>query len=254
MSVSLGGSLFIIDGVKFDYCFMESAASLIALCDEVVLLDAGSNDGTAELLKTLESDKVKVVLLDRSEWESLKSIGKDRLAHFKNLAIDHLTTDWNMNIEGDEVIHEGSFPFIREAINQDAEAWLCHRFNLWGTPYQMLNVPQNRKPCSNEVIRLAKTKYRSSGDAESLDAQVKGFVDGIRIFHMGFVRKPDVMIKKIINIQEQIYLMDYDRRIDPMGDKFDPWAIFSKDEVVPIPSQLPVFVKKWAAERMPNNS
>jgi len=229
---------------------MEAAASLIALCDQVVLLDAGSDDGTAELLRTLESDKVKVITLDRTVWECLKPIGKERLAFFKNEAISYLTTDWNINIEGDEVIHEDSFPFIRKAIDQDAEAWLCHRFNLWGTPYHMLNVPQERKPCSNEVIRLAKTKYRSSGDAESLDAQAKGLVDGIRIFHMGFVRKPEVMIKKIINIQEQIYLMDHDKRIDPMGDKFDPWAIFSKDDVIPIPTELPFFVKKWALDRM----
>lgn len=45
----LGGSIFIHNAIEFDYCLEASVSSLAALCDEVVLLDASSTDGTTDL-------------------------------------------------------------------------------------------------------------------------------------------------------------------------------------------------------------
>lgn len=160
-----------------------------------------------------------------------------------------LDTEWNFYLQADEIIHENSFPLIRNCIDLDVQAYLVSRFNLWGSPYTMLDVPQERKPCSSEVIRLAKSGFRCIGDAESLG--VPNCMNGtnIHIYHMGFVRDPVKHLEKIRHIQDDVFLIEHDKRIDGM-DKFDPWKFFSREDVIPIPEEgLPKFIKQWAHDR-----
>ncbi|HXP53172.1 MAG TPA: glycosyltransferase, partial [Bacteroidia bacterium] len=85
MSKRIGGTQFVIDGLTYDYCFEESIRSLQEFCDEIVVVDAGSKDGTIDVLKRLENEKTKIIYLDREEWDSLH--GWAKLNHFSNKAI-----------------------------------------------------------------------------------------------------------------------------------------------------------------------
>ena len=82
---SLGGTLFCYNGIKHDYCISEAINSLKALCDEIVLLDAGSDDGTAELMQSFADEKTKVICLPKEEWN--RHQGREKLAYFTNIAI-----------------------------------------------------------------------------------------------------------------------------------------------------------------------
>lgn len=244
----LGGTLFIKDGVKFDYCFREAILSLKEFCDEVIVVDAGSVDETVSILKTLEDSKTKIIYLDGSEWEQEQ--GREKLNYFTNKAIEQLTTEWNFNLQGDEIVHEKSYETIHKAINSElAESYMCTRINLWGSPYMQLNVPQERKPCSSQIIRLAKSEYRSWGDAESLDAQcIYDFVNDINIWHYGFVRKKEIMKSKIINMQKDVFLVDVDKKLDNM-EVFDSTAWFTKEDLRPIDMPYPKIMKEWVKTR-----
>ena len=58
--MKLAGTIFIRDGIKYDYCFKESIQCLLEFCDHVFVVDAGSTDGTIEeltVLKALYGDK-----------------------------------------------------------------------------------------------------------------------------------------------------------------------------------------------------
>lgn len=250
--MTVGGSIFVYNCASQDYCMVEAIRSLQAACDMVSVVDAGSLDQTVEILKTLEDHKTKITYLSHDEWESQK--GKEKLAYFTNKAIELLDTDYSLNGQADEVWHEDSFPFIRQAIELGSEGFLTRRYNLWNTPWQMLNVVQSRKPCSSEIIRLAKTKYRSIGDGESvaIDPPLNiDFLDKIECFHMGYVRDPYIMKKKVIHIQEQIFGLDHDKKLD-LSDKFEPLDYFSEDDLVPIRKPLPIYVRQWAQDRYPN--
>lgn len=255
----LCGTLFVYRGNTFDYCFKEAIQCLLEFCDHVVVA-AGGDDGTLEdVMEIAEKNegKINVIVITKEEWES-KS-GKEKLNYFTNAAIqyaDSLGFQYNFNLQADEIVHEKSYAAIREAIQTNEESYMCTRVNLWRTPYMQLNVSQERKPCSTQVLRLGKISCRSYGDAESLMAHTCtfDFTDRIRIYHMGFVRKQEVMRSKIINMQVDVFGMEhYDSKLDE-SELFNPDLWFDpKTDIKPIDEPLPKLIQDWAKERLYKN-
>lgn len=246
---TLGGTLFCYNAVKHDYCVVEAIQNLKDFCDKVIVVDAGSDDGTIELISSLQDEKCHIHVI--REWD--QHHGKEKLNYFTNRAIELLDTDYNFNLQADEIVHEDSFRWIRKAMEEGQEGYMVRRHNLWLDPYHMLNVEQARKPCSTEIVRLAKPQYRSVGDAESIDCpQVYiDYLDRITIFHMGFVRKKDVMVSKVKHMQLEVFEMaDYDRRLDA-APEFQPMDYFRPEDIIPIVKPLPKVIQRWAEERMP---
>jgi hypothetical protein len=251
---TLGGTLFFSNGNRYDYCWRESIRCLQQLCDEVVVLEVGSDDGSEEEVKQFEDDKTLIVQLPKSAWAAQR--GKTKLAYFTNIAASFLQTDYHYNQQADECLHHDSFEHVRAAIATGQEAFIIRRYNLWGSCYKRLEVPQSRKPCSDAVIRLAKCGYESVDDAENLSAPINNYdwLERIRMYHMGFVRSKHVMKSKIINMQQGVFEMaDHDPKLNDMK-VFDWRAWFSEEDLVPIDEELPVYVQTWAKEREDINS
>lgn len=249
MSKSLGGLVFCIDPIKYDYCIQESVACLSELCDKVVVLDAGSQDGSIELLKSLESEKVNIVYLERGQyWDKIR--GKEKLSFFQNMALQHMDTDYYYLQQADEITHEDSFVYIREAIEYGYEAYMITRHNLWGDCNRILNVEPHRQPCSTQVIRLAKTAYQSVDDGESVGCWnvSMDWLDKINMYHYGFVRKKEVMKDKIINMQSSVFEIDYDKKLDGM-DIFDYRAWHDDNSLIPLQGTHPKYITEWIKDR-----
>lgn len=252
----LAGTMFIRNGIQYDYCFIESIVSLLNLCDAVFVVDAGSNDGTLEMLRLIDHPKFNLIERSEEEWHKQKGKGRSKLCYFTDIAIEAAQKEgyeYNFYCQADEVVHEKSFKHIRKACTLNWPGYMISRINLWGSPYYQLDVTQDRLPCSNEVIRLAKTSYRSIGDAESLNVPEVSmyFINDIRMYHMGFVRDRERMIDKSINMQENIFEFDsHDPKLD-VAPEFKPelWFDFKKDLKL-INEPLPESVKDWAAKRV----
>lgn len=252
--LTLGGSQFVRNGIQYDYCFKESIESLLEFCDKVSVVDVGSSDGTVDVLKELESKHSNLIVtyLSNEDWERTQGEKHYKLCIFTDIAIRKLNTDYNYYQQSDEITHEKSYDAIRKAIETGFEGFLITRVNLWETPYHQLNVQGNRHPCSPYVIRLAKTKYLSCGDAESLDVPNvnESFANEIRMYHMGFVRKREVMKDKIINMQEGVFeLGSHDKKLDG-SDIFIPERWFGKEDLKLIDEPLPKMIQRWAKERV----
>lgn len=260
--MKIGGSTFIYNGISQDYSFIETLNCIYDLCDEIAFV-YGGDDGTQEAIDKWCYEKmshanmkpIHCANITKEEWEEQK--GRQKLSYFSNLAIDMLETEWNFYLQCDEVIAERSFPNIREAIEHDVDAYLCTRYNLWRDPLSHLVVEQSRKPCSTQVIRLAKTKYRCYDDAESLAVpflhtlQKEGVTgsDAIEIYHCGYIRDEIKQVVKSKNMLVDIFGLDMDARI---GEKFDYRNFpFKGEDIQPVPLPLPKYMKKWAQERHP---
>lgn len=252
MSKTLAGTLFVYNGKSQDYCYMEAIKCLQEFCDGVIVCDAGSDDGTFEDIAQLASETTTIIGCNRREWEQQR--GKQKLAFFTNKAIEMaemMGFDYQFNLQADEIVHERSYKFIRAAIETGEESFHNRRVNLWGSPFTKLNVEQERLPCSEVILRLAKTKYRSYGDGESIETpRVRtDFTDNIRVYHMGFVRDKKIHPKKIRQIQKDVFLVEPDAKLEGM-EVFDPWRWFKPSDVVPITESLPLIIQKWAVDRM----
>lgn len=272
MGKTLGSACFIRNSIQYDYNILETIDCLIEMSDYVVVLDAGSDDGTRTMIfdhmakKGIDINFSKsrgdgqydltmdltsnftMVLMSQEEWD--EQHGKEKLAYFQNIAIQHLPTDYVFLLQADEVVSEDSFPYIRQAMEQGGESYLCHRPNLWGSPDHVLDVPQERKPCSDVVLRLAKRGHLSYGDGESIECYPTSseFIPFIKILHYGFVRKRAIMPGKIKNMQQDIFNVTPDSKLEGM-DLFNPFAWFSKDDLKPLTIKHPRFIEKWVEER-----
>jgi len=252
--MTLGGSIFVRNGIKYDYCFKESILSLLEFCDQVSCVVVEGEDETEEIVRQIESENCKLLVtyLPKEEWDAQQGKAQSKLCYFTDIAISRLETDYNFYQQADEILHENCYQKVRDVIQSGEDAYFCTRINLWQSPYLRLDVPQDRKPCSTEIIRLAKTQYRSYGDAESLAVPTADFsaLNDIRMYHMGFVRDRNIMKAKVINMQEGVFEMgSHDVKLDG-SDIFQPELWFGKEDLKPIDEPLPALIKDWAKQRV----
>lgn len=254
---TLGGATFVWNGVSQDYNFLQTIACLIDLCDSVSIV-AGGTDGTEEAImnrftNTPGSENVTLTTINEEQWKEQK--GREKLSFFMNLALEQLKTEWIIAVQADEVIFDRSFQRIRRAIeNEHARSYVMCRYNAWRDPLSMLNVEQPRKPCSTEVIRLARRGYQCYGDGEHLAVDkvlaLDGRSDSIEMYHAGYIRDPVKYAVKARHMLVDIFEMEWDTRI---GEKLDYRNFpFTDKDIIPIPLPLPSYMIPWLRERYPD--
>jgi hypothetical protein len=256
----IGGATFCWNAISQDYCIIETLECLYELCDEISIAYGGT-DGTEKLIVDWINSKpdadeypgskeITRYRISGREWDEQQ--GREKLSYFSNIAIANLRVDFFFYLQADEILHESSFDAIRQCAESDQEAFLVLRINCWASPYWFLDVPQNRKPVSTEIVRMGKPHLRCVDDAESLGnlSVVHDTTESVRIYHMGFVRDKKKHIDKIIHMQKDVFLMDYDKRVHDCEDGFDPWKFgFSPEDIKMILEPLPKFIQAWAKER-----
>jgi hypothetical protein len=239
------------DVILYDYCAKETVLNMLEFSDYVIVCYVESTDGTLDLLKSIKNDKLEIIELTLSDWNFFED--KNRLSYITNIAIqraDNLGFQYVFSLQMDEILHENSYQSIKEAVNANHEAYLINRINLWKDCNHQLEVPQHRKPCSTEVIRLAKSCYRTYDDAESFNAPAHWIIDDAFIFHYGFVRKKEVMKDKIKNMQQVVFGMaDYDQKLNDC-EVFDADLWFSPEkDLIPIQMEHPKVIQEWTLSR-----
>ena len=247
MSKKLAGVCFVRNAVLYDYCIEASIKSMQAFCDIVCVCYVESDDGTLELLKSIGG--ITLMSCSNEDWNNVQ--GREKLSHFQNVAIMYAQMEGYEYVflcQADEVVHEDSIPYIKQALELGEEGYYVTRHNMWGDKDHMLNVPQSRKPVSTVVNRLTKSCYRSVDDGESILSPLSyDFINKIEIFHMGFIRNNRKHVSKIKEMQKNIFQFDnYDSRAD-LKEEFDwkDWGFIHSD-LIHIPKPLPSFVKEWA--------
>src|ERR1700733_4753699 len=106
------GFTIVRKAIKLDYPILESLASLLPLCDEVIVSVGKSEDDTLNLIKGIPTDKIKIV---ESVWDDSLRKGGVLLAIETNKALDAVPADadWLFYLQADEVLHENDCEAIK---------------------------------------------------------------------------------------------------------------------------------------------
>lgn len=104
------------NGVKFDFPVVESIQSVLPVVDEYVVNVGQSDDGTLDLIRSIHSNKIKIV---ESWWDD--SMTKDGLLFSKetNVALSHCTGQWALYVQADEVLHERDYEQIQRVLRDE---------------------------------------------------------------------------------------------------------------------------------------
>ena len=194
------------NAVKFDYPVVEVIRSALPIVDEFVVNVGQSDDGTLELIRTIGSDKIRIV---ESAWDD--SMQKDGLLFSRetNIALSRCTGDWALYLQADEVLHEADYDTMRRALRD-------HLLNpsVLGFTFRYLHFYGDYRSCNPWFYHRAVRIVRNDGQVESCGDAVgfwlkadQGYLQsehkdrvrpsGATIHHYGWVKAPRVLLDKI---------------------------------------------------------
>jgi hypothetical protein len=203
--LKVSGFSFIRNAIKFQYPIVEALRSILPLCDELVVTVGASQDGTRELVASIDS-KIRIV---DTVWNDSLAEGGVVLAEETNKALRAISadSDWCFYIQGDEVVHEAGYEEIRKAMHR----WKDHK-KVDGLLFKYLHfygsfdyIGTSSLWYRNEIriVRNDKSIY-SYRDAQGFR---KGSNEKLRVkplnayvHHYGWVRPPEVMWAKQRNL------------------------------------------------------
>jgi glycosyltransferase involved in cell wall biosynthesis len=112
------GFTIVRNAIKYDFPVLESIASILPLCDEVIVCVGKSDDDTLNLIKGIPSAKIKI---HETVWDDNLRTGGLLLSAETNKAKDlaPADADWLLYIQADEVLHESGVAAAKEAM----QAW-----------------------------------------------------------------------------------------------------------------------------------
>jgi len=191
--------------VKFDYPIVEVIKSGLPLVEEFVVNVGQSDDGTLELIRSVGSEKIRIV---ESFWDD--SLKKDGLLFSieTNKALACCTGDWALYLQADEVLHEADYETIRKALRDH-----LGDPTVLGLTFQYLHFYGDYHSLNPWFYHRAVRIIRNDGQVESCGDAVgfclkadRGYLQtvhkdrvrpsGARIFHYGWVKQPTVLLEK----------------------------------------------------------
>lgn len=193
------------NAVKFDYPIVEAIRSALPVVDEFVVNVGQSNDGTVELIRSIGSEKVRIV---ESEWDD--SMKKDGLlfSHETNIALARCSGDWALYLQADEVLHEQDYePLVRNFRDQVSHP------SVLGFTFRYLHFYGDYRSCNPWFYHRAVRAIRNDGQVESCGDAVgfwlkadQGYLQsvhrervrpsGATMYHYGWVKPSRVLLEK----------------------------------------------------------
>lgn len=236
--MTITGTTIAYNVFAHDYCIYECLQSLLQVCDEVIVVDCGGSDSTSTYLQETAHLCTKLRLV-AAEWNPSSQGGW--LADLVNLARSYAKGDYHIHLQADEVIHEGSYPEIRQRA-KNMECVAVHRYNFWRDHRHL--VPHGAV-CGHRIVRCAPMRIPSVGDAETLGCP-SPIMSSIEFFHYGFLRNIKSLCAKA-RMMEMAFL----NQINPVWDRVDvegagPIRNYYPDsDLIPFGGQHPAIAREW---------
>jgi hypothetical protein len=221
------GFTIIRNAIKYDYPVVEAITSILPICDEFVVAVGNSEDETLNLIKSINSDKIRII---ETIWDdSLRKDGRVlAIETDKALAAISADTTWAFYIQSDEVVHEKYHQTIKNAMlnyqNESEVEGLLFKYTHFYGSYRY--VADSRKWYRNEIRIIRNTQnissYRDAQGFRNIDnTKLKVKPINAYIYHYGWVKPPNKMTDKIRGLS---YFWHSDQELDkkqPSNVAFD---------------------------------
>lgn len=201
------GFTFIRNAVKFDYPVVEAIKSILPICNDFVVAVGNSDDGTLDLIQSIDKQKIKIIETIWDDSPEMKKGGKvfalETDKAFQAIPDD---SDWAFYIQGDEAIHEKYLDVIYSAMekwkdNPEVDGLLLNYKHFYGS-YDYIGISPGWYRNEIRVIRNNKSIY-SFRDAQGFrkedDKKLNVKPVDAYVYHYGWVKEPETMMKKIRN-------------------------------------------------------
>lgn len=248
--MSLGGSVPIRNGINLDYCFREAIKSLLPICDQIIVCDSDSSDGTREFIEAWSKSEPKITICN-FPWTD--PVGTNEFfCEWLNYARQHLSTTHFIHLDGDEVLFEEDYELVRNA--HDAKATLyCKRLNFWKDAQHL--IPEGHC-CGTKVLRIAPTNMPIPSDypwAPAADTMKQAVDSNIRIGHYGFLRHRENFFRKA-RVVQKMWTNSFDPRLE-IAERFEgnwmesPGVTGWENNLVDYNGTHPSVIHQWLRER-----
>ena len=236
--MKVAGFTIIRNAIKFDYPVVEAITSILTICDEFIVAVGNSEDETLQLIKGINSPKIKII---ETVWDDSLRQGGQVLAIETNKAFDAISkdVDWCFYIQSDECVHEKHLASIKEAMqkykdDKRVEGLLFNYVHFYGT----YNYVGNSRRWYRKEIRIIKNdkSIRSYKDAQGFrkidNSKLNVKPISAEIYHYGWVKPPKAQQAK----QEHFHKMWHDdewmKKNIAQVEEFDYSQIDSLEEFI----------------------
>ena len=114
---TISGYTTTLNCINQNYPFEQSIESMLGFCDQVVVVDGGSSDGTWEKLQNLKNGNDKIII-----HQQARDMSDSRFAVFdglqKALARALCTGEFCWQQDSDEIVHENDYEKVRRLVGQ----------------------------------------------------------------------------------------------------------------------------------------
>lgn len=230
------GFTIIRNAIKFDYPVVEAITSILPICDEFVVAVGNSEDETLQLIKNINSPKIKII---ETVWDDSLRQGGQVLAIETNKAFDAISkdTDWCFYIQSDECVHEHYLDTIKQAMlkykdNITVDGLLFNYTHFYGT----YNYVGNSRRWYRKEIRIIKNdkSIRSYKDAQGFrktdNSKLNVKQIDAEIYHYGWVKPPKAQQAKQENFHKMWHDDEWMKKNVAQVDEFDYSQIDSLEE------------------------
>lgn len=234
--MKVAGFTIIRNAIKYDYPVVESITSILPICDEFVVAVGNSEDETLQLIKNINSPKIKII---ETVWDDTLRQGGQVLAIETNKAFDAISadTDWCFYIQSDECVHEKYLDNIKQAMqiykdDKQVDGLLFNYTHFYGS-YNY--VGNSRRWYRKEIRVVRKDKnIRSYKDAQGF-RKTDGSKLNVKqvdaeIYHYGWVKPPKAQQAKQENFHKMWHDDEWMKKNIAQVEEFDYTQIDSLEE------------------------
>lgn len=240
------------DCLSQDYCLKECIASVLPVSDEVVIADWKSTDGTLAFLQEWaeREPRLRIVQYPAEEPRGLPEYN----LRWMNYARERLSHAMMLHLDADEILDDtyGCHATIRNTVYEGSGCRTFNRLNFWRDPLSL--IPDGHY-LGRYVTRLGPSNYwlpcdepRHPGESRLRDESQ--YHPDLRLFHMGFLRKPEafyskakrILIRKFNRYDQALEFAERDGK--PQWESEQDFS----DKLEPYEGDYPALAKVWLAE------